>query len=347
MILDIEISNFRCFRNERLAGCSRINQIVGDNGSGKTALMEALFLTLAGSPEVALRIRQHRGLESAFQGSPKIIEEALWSGFFYGRLIDKTIHIGLSGDGPESRSLSIFRASGETLIPFNPDAERITPSSIVFEWRDASGVSHRYAPTVSSSGIKIPPSEEDLPDFFMFPSNLSTSTIENAARFSDLSKVNRQGEFVDIFRQEYPWIKDLGIEVLGGFPVIYATVEGVAHKIPLNEVSYGVNRLFSILLAIASRPRSVVLVDEIENGIYFEHHEASWRALLNLCDSFDCQLFLSTHSAEWIKAGLNVVDDRLSELAFWRVERGDSGSYISRLSGRDVKDGIEIDEEIR
>ena len=46
MISSIQIGNYRSFASAKIDGCKRINLIVGDNGSGKTALLEAIFLTI-------------------------------------------------------------------------------------------------------------------------------------------------------------------------------------------------------------------------------------------------------------------------------------------------------------
>lgn len=44
MLQEIEISNFRCFDSLKVSNFSRINLISGKNNSGKTALLEAIFL---------------------------------------------------------------------------------------------------------------------------------------------------------------------------------------------------------------------------------------------------------------------------------------------------------------
>jgi len=44
MIKDIEIIDYKCFKNLKLDGLSQINIITGGNNVGKTALLEALFI---------------------------------------------------------------------------------------------------------------------------------------------------------------------------------------------------------------------------------------------------------------------------------------------------------------
>ena len=44
MITSLEVENFRGFRKIELSDLRRINIIVGDNSSGKTAFLEAIFL---------------------------------------------------------------------------------------------------------------------------------------------------------------------------------------------------------------------------------------------------------------------------------------------------------------
>ena len=56
MVNSFSIKNFRSFNEVKVEGCKRINLIVGDNGSGKTALLEALFLAAGVSPELLLRL---------------------------------------------------------------------------------------------------------------------------------------------------------------------------------------------------------------------------------------------------------------------------------------------------
>ena len=105
MIRTISVENFRCYRSLKIDKCERLNVIVGDNGSGKTALLEAMFLALAASTEVAVRLRQQRGMDGTFGGTTRRIEQALWGDFFHDYDSANPIKIALAGDGQDNRSL--------------------------------------------------------------------------------------------------------------------------------------------------------------------------------------------------------------------------------------------------
>ncbi|MBA2409478.1 MAG: ATP-binding protein [Gammaproteobacteria bacterium] len=303
MIKSIEIHNFRCFEHLRIESCSRFNVIVGDNAAGKTALLEAIFMALGTSPEISVRFRQQRGLENSFAGPPRRIEEAIWKDLFHGGDWSRSISINVQGDGAEARSLTIYRGPPKVEIPLDPDAggeSRTAP--IVFDWLDSEDKHHKAFPRLTSGGLQIEATDEDLPDFFYFSANQTIPAGENAARFSDLSRAGRATAFVELFTQEYRWIDDLNVEVLAGSPVIYATLRDNGRKLPLAYVSGGINRVVGIMLAIASRQQSVVLVDEVEDGIFHKHQPAVWRTLLSLGHTYDGQVFATTHNEEWLQA---------------------------------------------
>ena len=67
MIKSLEIKNFRCFKDLYLRELKRFNIVVGEGGSGKTSLLEAIFLVAGASPEVWMRLRQWRGFSPTFR----------------------------------------------------------------------------------------------------------------------------------------------------------------------------------------------------------------------------------------------------------------------------------------
>ncbi len=349
MIHGVEIRNYKCFRHLKIERCKRINLIVGDNGAGKTALLEAIFLTLAGNAQTIVRNRQARGFDGAFSGSTRMIEDALWGDLFHNFETKNPISVILTGSETENRSVFISKGSQTTLVPLEDTRVSAAASQFKFIRKAANGQEYDGTPSFVGTAFSFPPENEHLPDYFYFAATTVGGAGENAARFSELSKAAKQKQFVELFTKEYPWIEDLSIEITAGQPVIHATLHDMTGKIPLNSISSGINRLLSILLAMASHPKSVICVDEIENGLYHKHQSSFWRWLLSFSQTFDNQLFLSTHSEEWLQALVSIANEQsMKDIAFWRIERDEKGKAIlHEFEGMTLKAGVEQGAEVR
>lgn len=348
MIHSIDVRNFRCYRSLHIDVASRLNVIVGDNGVGKTALLEAIFLTLANASEVALRFRQARGLDGTFSGTARRIEDAMWGDFFTDRDFSNPISIALSGTGEDNRKLVIARGTSEATLSLEPSnvGQLSSGGSIHLIWTDADGNPRTVSPSVSPGGVNLPSTNEDLPDFFGMSAGVHIPSGEIAGRFSDLGFLGRKEEFIKEFCKEFSIIKDMSVEVYGGAPVLYATLKN-GKRMALPNVSSGINKAAGLLITMASRPRSVFTIDEIETGIHYSHIEGVWRSLLRFMRRFDSQLFVSTHSYECLKALVDAADGKFSDISVWRVERGRDSPTIMEFSGDDLRLALEYDEEVR
>jgi predicted ATPase len=349
VISRIQIRNFRCFQSIDIRNCRRINVIVGDNGSGKTSLLEAIFLTLSGNLHVSVALRAQRGIDNVFSGTFRNIEEAVWRDYFIARDWNNDIGIDLTGTGVEARSLRISRAPAQSAVTVgrSPQDATFTTSPLSFDWTDASGKKYSASPGFSSAGLRIPSTEEELLDFFHFGAAGAISSAETAARFSEIRQFRRDRKFVEAITREYDWIEDISIEISGGSPMLFATLKDLNVRIPLANVSDGINRTVSFLSVIASRDHSVLIIDEIEAGLYFKHQAGLWRSMLQFAREFDSQLFISTHSEEWLEALVDAAGDEHDDIALWRIERSASGPVVREFEGRLLKAGIETGGEVR
>ncbi|MCL4710148.1 MAG: AAA family ATPase [Pseudorhodoplanes sp.] len=357
MIKSFELRHFRCFKFLEVRDCSRINIIVGDNGAGKTSLLEGIFLALASSTEVALRYRQQRGLEGSFGGQIRKIEEAMWRDLFFKQDWSQTLSISLNGNGPESRTVRAYRSSPSVSLPIedspslpfdtNRSGEQ-RAGAVNFVWTDAAGREFVAKPSVTKRGIEFPGTEEDVPDFFYFSSSINSNSTEVAQRFSDLRRAGGIGLFESVFKEAFPWVSDIQVEVVAGAPILYGTDDQRGVRLPLAYMSGAMNRMCAILLAVAARSDSVVLVDEVENGLFYKNHAPIWRAILSFAREYNTQVFMSTHSREWLSALLEAEADSLTDVTLWRIERnGLEQPTVFRFEGDVLKDGLEYGAEVR
>lgn len=349
MIRSANITNFRCFRENQLSNCKQLNVIVGDSGSGKTALLEAIFLAMGSSPELGARFRDQRGMSNQFTGSVKRIKEALWEDLFFSGDHSDPVWIELEGSGPECRSLEISWGAAGGFLPFSEsdDASVEISRDVVFRWRSAGGQIFEKHARVSEGGIQFDPSDDDLMDFFFFSASNKGSSIENASRYSELSKANRENEFRSILSNEFDWISDVSLEVSGGSPAIYANAWGLERKTPLNAISGGVNKLTMYALAMLISENSVILIDEFENGLYFDRYKAYWDIICNLAKKRNHQIFLTTHSKEMLQAISNSDVANKDDLCFFRLSKKTLTPEIEQFRGDELAAAIEFGEEVR
>lgn len=311
MIEKIEIQNFRCFKSLILSNLARVNIIVGPNSSGKTALMEAIFLASGTNPELAFRIKAFRGLNSLTISVNRSAYEALWKDLFFGFDQSKPVTINMTGSPAFCRELTIGYQHEKTLVLEISGKDILKDSvapivPILFEWKLLSGQTIAAEPEIRNNGIGVKFSGatsivQPLPSAF-YTSATQTTQEENSNYFSMLSVQNKEKEIVDALKSEFPFIKGLTVEISGGVATLFASIENVDEKIPLNLVSSGVTKLVGILLGIANQAGGVICIDEIENGFYFDRLPSIWHLIFEFAERFDVQVFASTHSWECLQA---------------------------------------------
>jgi ABC-type lipoprotein export system ATPase subunit len=329
MIRSANIENFRCFKRVNLRNCSRVNIVVGENGSGKTALLEALFLARGPNPEPVLRLRRWRGFDGTFTGPPKIVEDAVWKDLFHNFDTTHPVQIDLNGTRGENRSLRITCGRSDLLAKVDPEFVESRANAVgqyIFEWRPEGRLPYTVIPEITEG--KLVTGQTPVPPFetFFFAANHTYSSAETAMRYSELSKEFKESEVVALFKAQFPMVKSLSIEAHGGAPLVFATIEGASVKVPLNILSGGINKLAAILFAIPSQRDSLVIVDEIENGLHYKTLPNVWRSLRAFAAQYSTQIFASTHSGECLDAATEVAAEYPDDFSLIQATR-DNGTY--------------------
>ena len=111
---------------------------------------------------------------------------------------------------------------------------------------------------------------------------------------------------------EWQWLKgvksiDPEIEILRTFSIsgnhrIYARKVEEIKYFNISQMGDATNKILEIIAHITTNPNGFLLIDEIENGIHYTHHEDFWEMVFKLAREFGVQVFATTHSLEMIKA---------------------------------------------
>jgi hypothetical protein len=306
MIEKFHIENFRCFKSVDIKDLRRINIIVGNNASGKTALLEAIHLAAGATPQVMMTLNQARGVPFVMPQNPSLEAfESIWSNMFFNQDTDKTISFSTVDSSPVTRSLKIFfdRAKAFTSIPMQGDTR---PSNIIplkFERSRSGDKSVAYA-TVNSQGLPfiqaLPPLGPVTAFFFH---SLIASIQETAHFYSQLASRGKEKDIIGTLQRIFPFVEGLTVlALMAGQEGIYISQHGSSIKVPATMISAGVSKFLSLIIGMSSHRQGVVLIDEIDDGFYFKTLPEIWSIFLKLTKESEGQIFASTHSLECLKA---------------------------------------------
>lgn len=338
MINSIAITNFRNLRNVTLKDLGRITLVAGKNGTGKTSLLEAVWL-LSGSdlPELSLRMNMSRGF-------PVLSPPTIFHDLFHNFNVRQGIKIAAGRDVDNvPRVLEILLQQRQETDDFRPEnldaAEEWAMHSqsedkfeLVFKaqyderdytsrawWvnrENGSGATETGTLKQKRDRVANRASAMFMPA--VYRENLNTV----ASRFGALQLRGEDTEILKLLRLLEPGLERLVPITLGNTVVVHAYLKGSPRPLPLRLLGDGVNRIFDTVLAIGEERGGFLLIDEIENGLRHTVQKDVFATLLDWARKFDVQIFATTHSAECIKAAYQALKGKEpQDFAFYRLDR--------------------------
>ena len=338
MYKSFRVKNFRCFKDLQINDLGRVNLIAGKNNTGKTALLEAIYLqTKPLKPEVWSSIQQLRNIDFASESF-----SSYWDQYFYmfdanepielnalrtvtsqfsELLVSKLYNNRENADAFERyrRHLLQLQASA---IEANMTIES-TDAALDFQFRihTAGSEQTRSAFMLSTTDQPIFAGQgvEQRSAFLPVQGRPNKQTeIEEFSRLDNSGKLSKLIEVIWIFE---PNLSDLRLSSPYGEMLIWGKVNGA--NIPLKAMGEGVNRVAHFATTMISMPNSVVIIDEIENGIHYSVQCKVWKAIGALARELDIQVFATTHSLEMIRAAYEAFSEAnlLEDFRYHRLAR--------------------------
>ncbi|OAV70737.1 recombination protein F [Bacteroidales bacterium Barb6] len=351
LLESLTIKNFRGFDALEIDGLSKINIFLGKNNSGKTSVLESLFLLLGMSnPMLPKVVNQFRGFNSGAATQLNYLFHNLKAEnkpSFYGKFSDQSERwLELEAqyqDNPEpilsdgtGISISMPAINGVDLnfsIKKIQDPKKTYKSSLLYE---------NKALSYKLSGDYT----EELQALFVSSDKNDSSVL---ARYSEIVK-RKEGDFIlNSLRQFDDNI--IGIQALPDG--LYFDVKGFDELTSISMMGDGVKQFLSVITAVAAKKDSFVLIDEIENGLHHSKLKLLWRCALSLAERYNSQLFIVTHDMEIISRLVEVLGEK--EYTFMQdfVEKFTIAKTLSkgyksyRLSFEGLQDAVDLKHELR
>jgi hypothetical protein len=345
----LEIKGYRGIRHLQLPTLEQVNLFVGVNNVGKTSLLEAIQLYASRTPVLALAsiLREHSGYRPAVRNvrSDDVTQERVTAAvdaarsLFYGsfsKMPGEPIRIGPVGNGAAPLTISLPWSTSSWLDEYgNPTAELfLDPESplIGIERGENSSVL-KLDWFVRRFGLILTGTPQST--LFVPAEGLKANQF---ARYWDQAVAAGQAEAVEeALRSVVPELERIHLlgESAAGGRSINLKLRGTTRPVPIVSMGDGTRRTFGFAVSMAQVAGGVVLIDEVENGLHYSVQPDVWRAVLQLAERLDIQVFATTHSSDAIEA--------------FSVAAGEAAGVEGRMHRLENRDGdirlVEFDEE--
>lgn len=361
MYKKIVIENLRGIKHLEIDDLRQFNLFVGDNNSGKTTVLEGLFLLIgATNPELPLRI-------NLFREFP-IVDQNAFRAIFNKLDVNSKIKISGELENPEENRELTIKPHIEPFTPlpkhktkedmmtmkdsFSGLEPTITGLDLDFNMRLGTKKQKKYIKTkaiLEGKEIKIdrPTKYKDpINGSFLTPTNIFVGDLPK--KFDKIQVDKKVDDIVKILSKMDPSLSNLS---LGGGGIIYCDI-GLDKLIPINMLGAGTFKLFSIVLGTFAIQNGVLLVDEIENGFYHIPQHILWDAIFKSAKEFNVQIFATTHSIECVKAFSSSYSQLIEntdqdDIRLHRIEREGDVSRVVSYDHKTLETAIDRDWEMR
>ena len=118
---------------------------------------------------------------------------------------------------------------------------------------------------------------------------------------------------------------------------------------PIHTMGDGIRKLLHIALIMLTKPGSIILLDDVENGLHYSLHDKFWEMISSLAIKENCQIVATTHSYECISGALEGIKKANLEdkFAYLRLDKTD-GTVIPKTYTSDMLErALDKDWEVR
>jgi hypothetical protein len=371
MITSLSLKNFRCFDQISLTDLKRVTVITGASGTGKTALLEAFLIAGKGTPDAVMRANQGRNLPEAtiFShsgvppfGSGPLVQAFfpvpqqsfynLWAGIFKDE--SKPVDISYTDTATTKRNISISlntTAEAGSSIPLLALAPRDVglPKGVLFERGVTGGLSETVSVFLGAGSQMVVSAQLENfgPVTFYFASGGNFNEADNVAWLSQLKVGGEAGRVIRLISKDFPIIEGLEVLSPGGVTAVYATMRDGSVR-SLSLVSSGIHKTFSLYCGVAALRDGAIILDEVENGIYYEKYESVWRNIYELCSApNNNQLFVTVHSRECLEALLPTLMGHADDFSLLRTEREGDKCIVRHITGKAMRAALSGEIDLR
>jgi hypothetical protein len=370
MLRDLTIKNYRCFKDFSIDGLARVNLIVGKNNSGKTSFLEAVYLLVSQqNPLSLLEILRYRGEFIPTQSSPGLIHYQVQH-LFHGHdpkpnlkmpwpdtVVNIISHESRLSFGMRlspavaplsAQQLSILRdvvrdqlLAYELLLSYGEaDVDRLT-----------SPANHRPKAPVSRD-YHLPARDVNLRDVSSHQQFVTTDAVDFeylGSLWDGITLTDKEVAVIQALRTIEPGVERLNFtsrqSSAGG---ILVKLSAHPFPVPLSSLGEGMRRILALAMSAVTAEQGILLVDEIDTGLYHGTLTQVWRLLIETAQRLNVQIFATTHSWDCVAAFQEALADRGDEVGMlFRLQQREGTIQAVKYDAEDLDVAVRQAIEVR
>ena len=335
------IRGFRGLQDIALDDLGTLNVLIGANDSGKTSVLEAVFLLAgAGNLELSKRIQEFRDFPV------HTLDDLLY--LFHNRTNGSVIELSAQSHDPNSgRGLSISTPQKDsTATIISTRGQEQLPVTGHIDNRPAESHPHlRYELTIrrgdkedqapytgdlkfeeSNLVIRSEPAMQEA----IIKARMITDRLRlDPAAVGEVIVKKKKPELLKYLRMVNPLVQDISVHGSSAFIDI-----GTASMLPGKMFGSGIMRACTILAYCILNRDQILLVDEIGSGLHYTALTPLLQAMVDLSNENGTQIFVTTQSLDVLKSLQEVFSkaemaEARSKLACYALERDRHGQVHS------------------
>jgi len=321
MLDSLHIKNFRCFEDLTIPSLGRINLIVGKNNSGKSTLLDAMYMYAASGNATAIHyILGARNEVPYIDASPYSFnsdltkEREAFNSFrnIFNINTTKKLHENLSIKGCNHlkfQKISLEYSTNEDDIKEIQSSNPVQFSNLNVNITEAFIISRHINDNLTDTTMITPFSlfndikklNKQLQWINVCCKVVSTLEPENAwsPLWDNLRATRKTDAIINMIKITNPLIEDIYF-THNGLAMVVLTDEERAR--PLRSMGEGASRLLQLFIYAFHARDGFLLINEFENGLHYSIQEEVWEKLFKLAKDLDIQVFATTHSEDTLKA---------------------------------------------
>ncbi len=319
MIRSFQIDNYRGFKRFDMDGLGRINLLVGRNNSGKTSVLEGLYLLSSGGEFYSVwELCNRRGERLWEQRDPRVApSEVDISHLFNGHEPHPGTHFSFKAKNERPERIVTFTVvepSDKERVPQKSQAGQVIQPTLMLHVTEHHKDRTRAVPLNHGLGLNYDSVEQSRRGLirrigsegsstqFISPDSLRSDELINL--WDKITLTTNEETVLQALRFIDPKIERIAPQtsarIYGGKGGFIIKRSDMLFPIPIGSLGDGIWRMLAMAIAITQCRNGTLLIDEIDTGLHYSVMADMWKLIQRAAREFNVQVFATTHSYDCV-----------------------------------------------